>query len=103
MNYPVVDLHNLNGRGRPVDQNDVWTALDQFINKIKTKNASKIRAGIAVKITIIVGKGLQTKKFIEGKNPLRYYGEGYLNLCGYSWRNGQYGEGENGVIIAEIV
>ncbi|MEI6728403.1 MAG: Smr/MutS family protein [bacterium] len=102
-NYSSIDLHHLNGRGQPVGQNEVWLSLDQFISKIKTQNAGKIKSGIGVKIIVIVGKGLQTKKFIQGKNPLRFYAESYINACGYSWRNGEYGEGESGVIVVEIV
>jgi hypothetical protein len=103
MNYPALDLHHLNGIGKTITQEDVWLALDKFISKIKIQNNKKIRYGQHVKINIIVGKGLQSKNLINGKNPLRYFAENYLNLCGYTFKDGEYFNGQNGTIVAEII
>ncbi len=103
MNYPTIDLHHLNGHGKVVSENDVWLALDRFIVKTKLEKSRQIQSGIHVKICIIVGKGLQSKNLIQGKNPLRYYTENYLNLCGYAHRNGGYFTGQDGAIVAEII
>lgn len=103
MNNTTLDLHHLNGKGNPVNEQDVWLALDRFIVKIKLENTRQIKSGLCVKINIIVGKGLQSKNLINGKNPLRYFTENYLNLCGYNYKDGDYFTGQNGTIIASII
>jgi hypothetical protein len=103
MNKPTIDLHNLNGVGKHIDQNDVWHALDRFIRQTKLNKARQIKSGICVPISIIVGKGLQSKNLIQGKNPLRFHTEEYLKMCGYSWKNPNFLTGSEGTIIAEII
>jgi hypothetical protein len=72
-NHVFLDLSNL--------QNEVELALDQFLKPF-IKSNSKTR-----KITIIVGRGLNSARFISGKNPLRFYTEVYLGKTGFDWKN----------------
>jgi len=98
----LVDLHDLNGPSKSIDQSDVWNALDSFLSKVKNKHAQKLKKGFVINLGIVVGKGVRTKNWINGKNPLRHYTEEYLNHCGYSWRSGRQGEGEEGIIVVEF-
>ncbi len=98
----LIDLHNLNGAGKSIDQSDVWNAIESFLVKARHKHAQKLKKGFVVNLGIIVGKGVRSKNWINGKNPLRYYAEEYLDHCGHSWRNGRIGEGEEGVIVVEF-
>jgi hypothetical protein len=103
MNKPTIDLHSLNGFGKYIDQHDVWHALDKFIVQTKLNKARQIKSGLHVQIAIIVGKGLQSKNLIEGKNPLRYFAESYLNTCNYKWKTADFLGGGDGTIFAEII
>ena len=98
----VVDLHNLNGAGQTVDEHDVWNAIEEFLNKMRQKHAQILKKGFVIKVGIVVGKGVRSKNKINGKNPLRFYTEQYLDHCEYGWRNGRVGEGEDGVIVVEF-
>ena len=98
-----MDLHNLNGKGNSITENDIWIALDRFINNVKLQNSRQIKTEIPVKICIVVGKGLQSKNFINGKSILRFHTEKYLDKCGYSWRDGHYNQGGTGAILADIL
>lgn len=77
-------IHNL--------QHEIESTMDrrlaQFLyNKVETE------------ITIIVGKGHNSDFFIEGKNPLRYYVENYLRKMNITFKDGDYHNGQEGVII----
>jgi hypothetical protein len=97
-----IDLHNLNGIGKSVSQNDVRNVLDDYFQKMAQKFSLKLKKGFVVKLGVIVGKGTRSKNTINGKNPLRAFTEEYLNQVGYNWRNGRFGEGEDGVIVVEF-
>ena len=98
----TIDLHNLNGVGQTVDEHDVWNAIENFLGKMRQKHAQKLKKGFKIKLGIVVGKGVRSKNKINGKNPLRFYTEQYLNHCSFEWRNGRFGEGEDGVIVVEL-
>ena len=49
-------------------------------------------------LRIVVGKGLGSKKFINGKNSLRYYTELYLDGMSIEYKEGSYIDGQEGVI-----
>jgi hypothetical protein len=98
----VVDLHDINGRGNPISEQDVWNVLDNFMHTMEHKHSMKLKKGFSIKVGVIVGKGVRSKNWINGKNPLRAYTEEYLNHCNLNWRNGRYGEGEEGVIVVEL-
>lgn len=66
------DLSNL--------QDEVELELDRFLTPFLTSKSSNR------KITIVVGRGLNSTRLIEGKNPLRFYTEQYLQKLGMNWR-----------------
>ncbi len=84
----TLDLHNL----RPIPgesvEEAVYRVLDRFMTKFLIQKT--------VDVTIIVGKGLGSKKFINGKNPLRYYTEQYLHKVGCHWSDGDWLTGQDG-------
>lgn len=88
----VLDLHHLKFRSSLGIQGEVEGVVDSFLHKMSRGNYKHVE--------IIVGKGINSKRLIEGKNPLRYYVETYLQKAGYGWRNG--GWGEEGVIIVDL-
>ena len=57
----LIDLHDVNGRGNPISEQDVWNVLDNFILTMEHKYSMKLKKGFAVKIGIIVGKGVRSK------------------------------------------
>ena len=71
-------------------QDSVFKILDRFMTRhLLCKTAD---------LTIIVGKGLGSRSVIEGKNPLRYYTEKYLEKVGCAWTNGDFWNGQDGCI-----
>lgn len=97
-----IDLHNLNGSNAKISQNDVFDELDGFIHSIKTRYEGNIKKFGRVKIGVICGKGIHSKNFVYGKNPLRVFVERYIKMTGYQWRNGKVSEGEEGVIVIDV-
>jgi hypothetical protein len=84
----TLDLHHLRfGAGESVEE-CVNRKLDNFMSRYLLCKS--------VDITIIVGKGLGSKKTINGKNPLRYYTEVYLKNLGCEWTNGDFMTGQEG-------
>jgi hypothetical protein len=82
---PVLDLHHLRTYNGETIEEAVERILDDFLLPYLLKKTADI--------TIIVGKGLGSKKFINGKNYLRYYTENYLQKIGCSWTsNDIYGQ-----------
>ena len=51
---------------------------------------------------IITGKGIHSKHFIEGKNPLRYYTENYLDKIGFAWKYADAKHGSYGAILVQV-
>lgn len=97
-----IDLHHLNGYGQVISQNDVYDALDEFFEDMKARYHGNIKKFGRVKIGVICGKGNNSRRHINGKNPLRVYTERYIKHCGYQWRNGKPSEGEHGMIVVDI-
>lgn len=54
------------------------------------------------KFHIIVGKGHNSRRHIQGKNPLRFYTEEYLQILGLRFYQAPEWQGGSGVIITEI-
>lgn len=73
----------------------VEAIIDAFITPHLIQNKGQ-------KLCLIVGKGTNSKQFINGKNPLRYYTESYLQKLNLKFENGGYGEGQEGVILVWI-
>jgi DNA-nicking Smr family endonuclease len=89
----TLDLHCLKKLAGETPEEAVSRTLDKFmLNYILRKTA---------KITIVVGKGMGSKNYINGKNPLRHYTEMYLEKAGCPWRDGDYSNGQEGVIIVQ--
>lgn len=97
MLIPELDLHKY----RPTDphfiQSEIESQIDRFMQPYlrHTKKYSQIR--------IVVGKGHNSKRLINGKNPLRYYTEKYLEQLGFNYRSAGYFDGQEGVIIVSLV
>lgn len=94
-NPNTLDLHNFQASGWQFFETELFYKLDSFIFE-------RIKSGQALKLEIIVGKGLSSKKWIEGKNPLRFYTEKYLNQANLEWNNGTYLNGGDGVILVYL-
>jgi hypothetical protein len=89
-NNNTLDLHSFSpSLGGDIEQ-EVFQALDKFMTPRMTQKN--------IQISIIVGKGLGSKKFINGKNPLRHYTEKYLSLIGCDWQEGSHTTGQEGVL-----
>ncbi len=94
----ALDLHSLWFESASFVQEEVELELDRFISPFL-----RVKPGRnPIKITIIVGKGIHSHHYIEGKNPLRYYTEIYLQEVGLSWRNADNFHGGRGAIVVEI-
>lgn len=83
-NNLVLDLHNLSFSSWLEIEDKVHRKLDKFLYPLLQNNNANCTA------QIIVGRGLNSKRFIEGKNPMRYYTENYLAQVGLIWKNGEY-------------
>jgi hypothetical protein len=94
MKNQTLNLRGIDFQNDPNIQNSIEVILDGFlVSFLNKKNLN---------LSIIVGKGVNSKNLIKGKNILRFYTENYLNILGLSWRNGNYFEGQEGVIIVEF-
>jgi hypothetical protein len=62
-------------------QNEVEMILDKFLRAFLLSKHSKPI------LFIIVGRGLNSKTFINDKHPLRFYTENYLDKVGLFWKN----------------
>lgn len=74
-------------------QQEVEGYLDRFLRPHLYRDRVVLR--------IVVGKGVNSATYIQGRNPLRYYTEQYLRRLNLSYRSGQLWEGQEGVIIVE--
>jgi hypothetical protein len=90
LNQQTLDLHHL----EPQPEESVQEAVTRVMDKFMTPHLQKH----TVDISIIVGKGMRSTRFIDGKNPLRVYVENYLSRVGCSWTNGDWANGQEGVI-----
>jgi hypothetical protein len=60
-------------------RSEIEQALDKFLLPFLRSNKNQ-------KVEIIVGRGLNSNFFIEGKHSSLYYTEIYLNKLGLDWR-----------------
>jgi len=74
-----LDLHQVRFESSNI-QSELEIILDRFIYP-------HLQNGKTKKLQIIVGKGLNSKKFIKGKNCLRYYTEIYLQKLNLDFKN----------------
>ncbi len=90
-NEAILNLRQISFDNHLQSQGEIELVLDKFIAPLLQ------RQGISAKI--IVGKGMNSSTFIDGKHPLRYYTECYLSKLGLYWKNGFLTEGKEGVIV----
>jgi hypothetical protein len=92
---PELDLHKY----RPSDplfiEKDIMNLLDRFLTPFLVKPKG-------IELRIVVGKGLRSSRSIQGKNPLRFYVENYLNQLGLNYRDAGYHDGQEGVIVVSL-
>jgi hypothetical protein len=88
----ILNLHELYFEGSSFIQEELEEVLDDFVapNLVKP-----------TKLLIITGKGIHSKHFIQGKNPLRYYTEKYLEKVGIPWKYADEHHGSYGAIVAQ--
>ena len=89
----TLDLHSIRPLPGESHQECVFRLVDKFITPYLFKPTANLR--------IIVGKGLGSKKFINGKNLLRYCTELYLDSVGIEYKEGSFIDGQEGVIKIE--
>jgi DNA-nicking Smr family endonuclease len=77
MNNRILDLHSLYFEGESFVQLELEEVLDNFLAPHIMEESGEL--------VIITGKGIHSKHFIEGKNPLKYYTEIYLDKLGLDW------------------
>jgi hypothetical protein len=88
----ILNLHEMYFEGSSFVQDELEEVLDDFITPYLLK---------PTRLLIIAGKGIHSKHFIEGKNPLRYYTEKYLEKLGVPWEYADEYHGGYGAIIAQ--
>ena len=93
LNLAILNLR-VSYRGEPSIEKIVWQRLDKFIYPYLISKRIDY-----MNLRIIVVKGLGSRNLIDEKNPIRYYTERYLDELGVTWRNGDYFEGQEGVIV----
>jgi Smr domain len=90
-NVGKLDLHDLQPEFGESYYEAAIRVLDNFMSKyLQLKSAD---------LEIVVGKGIGSKNFINGKNPLRYYVEQYLDSVGCEYSGGNYLNNTEGVVI----
>lgn len=94
---PLLNLHELHFEAEFVVQEEVEELVDNFVTPYLTRKSAN-----PLTLKIIVGKGLHSHHFIDGKNPLRYYTEEYLNATNLNFRNAPEHEGGRGVILVDV-
>jgi hypothetical protein len=90
-NIGKLDLHNLHTEPGESYYDATIRNLDKFMTKYLLLPSASLE--------IVVGKGIGSKNFINGKNPLRHYVEGYLVSIGCSYSGGNFLNNTEGVII----
>jgi hypothetical protein len=88
----ILNLHEIYFQGGSFIQEELEEVLDDFVAPFLLK---------PTKLLIITGKGIHSKHFINGKNPLRYYTEKYLEKVGVSWQYADEHHGSYGAIVAQ--
>ena len=95
-NQKVLNLRAIRFSGINFMEQEIQMELDRFVSPFLLGKGGK------VKLTIIVGRGLNSKRLIQNKHPVRYYTETYLNRMGFSWRQGEINNGGEGVIVLDL-
>ncbi len=70
-NIPTLDLHDYHFGNYTIFETELNNVLDKFLAPHLNKPNFQVK--------IIVGRGLNSTRFINKKNPLRYYTEQYLD------------------------
>lgn len=91
----ILNLHNLYFEGESFVEEELEEVLDNFISPYLINSEH-------CELLIISGKGIHSRHFIEGKNPLRYYTERYLAKIGVSWNYEDEKHGGIGAIVAMV-
>ncbi len=90
-NVGKLDLHDLQADFGESYYDAAIRVLDRFMLKYLQLPSANLE--------IVVGKGIGSKNFINGKNPLRHYVEQYLDSIGCEYSGGSYLNNTEGVII----
>ncbi len=88
-----LDLHFLELKNGATPQETVERLVDNFLTKYLLCRS--------VKLEIVVGRGIGSTRFIDGKNPVRFYAEQYLKQMNCPFRGGDVAFGEDGIIWVE--
>jgi len=62
-----------------------------------------VKPGNVQQVKIIVGKGMNSKRLIQGKHPVKFYTEKYLSRLGFTWTYGGYFDGQEGTMVVNIM
>jgi DNA-nicking Smr family endonuclease len=89
----ILNLHNLYFEGESWVEEELEEVLDAFVSPFLLEKTE---------LLIITGKGIHSKHFIEGKNPLRYYTEKYLDQVGLQWQYEDEKHGGVGAILVKL-
>lgn len=91
----ILNLHQLYFEGESFVEEEVEEVVDNFVSPyLLSQNREELM--------IITGKGIHSKHFIEGKNPLRYYTENYLDKIGFTWKYADAKHGSYGAILVQV-
>jgi DNA-nicking Smr family endonuclease len=91
----VLNLHQLYFEGESFVEEEIEEIVDNFMSPyLMSQGGEELR--------IITGKGIHSKHFINGKNPLRYYTEKYLDKIGFAWKYADERHGGCGAIVIQV-
>ncbi len=91
----ILNLHQTYFDGESFVEEELEEVLDSFIAPFLITHDEE-------ELLIITGKGIHSKHFIDGKNPLRYYTEKYLDSVGIPWQYEDEKHGGYGAILAKV-
>ena len=91
----TLDLHQLYFESEIFVQEELEQVLDSFVTPFLVDQTTQT-------VLIVTGKGIHSRHFINGKNPLRYYTEQYLNNVKLSWQYQAQAHGGKGAILVEV-
>ena len=92
-----LDLH----RG-PRSLEEVSYLVDRFLVNQRLQHLNLIKRTGRIRLGLIVGAGHNSKRSINGKNPLRYYVESYLAQTDIVWYDDLTNPFNSGLIIVEL-
>ena len=91
----ILNLHELYFEGESFVQEELEEVLDRFVSPYLISETKE-------NLLIITGKGIHSRHFIDGKNPLRYYTEIYLDKVGVDWSYEDERHGGKGAIWVKM-